>query len=238
MFLRAHNRKKDGKKHRYWSLVETVRTVVGPRQRRLCYLGELNESGQDQWLKTVEVFNEQGKPRQLKLFSSEEAPPVNEANVAQVQLDQVRLERTRQLGPCYLGWELWRLLKLDEFFSSRLDHDGADVPWSQVAAVLVINRLCAPGSELAIEQRWYPTTALGDVLQIEEGKINDTRLYRCLDRLLPEKGQLEQHLKQRYGEMFIDLCINNGIEVNIEKKVVPIAECSLAASRGRSGYRQ
>ena len=202
MFLRAHNRKKDGKKHRYWSLVETVRTVVGPRQRRLCYLGELNESGQDQWLKTIEVFNEQGGSRQLKLFSSEEAAPVNEANVAQVQLDQVRLERTRQLGPCYLGWELWRLLKLDEFFSSRLDHDGADVPWSQVAAVLAINRLCAPGSELAIEQRWYPTTALGDVLQIEEGKINDTRLYRCLDRLLPEKGQLEQHLKQRYGEMF------------------------------------
>jgi transposase len=202
MFLRAHSRSKDGKQHRYWSLVETVRTAEGPRQRRLCYLGELNGSAQARWLKTIEVFNQQGGSQQLKLFPSEIAPPANDGNVAQVRLDRVRLERTRQLGPCYLGWELWRRLQLDEFFAGRLDQDGADVAWSQVVAVLAINRLCAPGSELGIEQRWYPSTALGDVLQIEEGKINDTRLYRCLDRLLPQKSHLEQHLKQRYGEMF------------------------------------
>jgi transposase len=202
MFLRSHQRSKDGKQHRYWSLVETVRTAEGPRQRRLCYLGELNDSAQARWLKTIEVFNQQGESQQLRLFPSEVAPPANDPNVAQVLLHKVRLERTRQLGPCYLGWELWRRLLLDEFFARWLDHDGADVAWSQVAAVLAINRLCAPGSELAIEQRWYPATALGDVLQIEDGKINDTRLYRCLDRLLPQKGALEQHLKQRYGELF------------------------------------
>jgi len=202
MFLRSHSRSKDGKQHRYWSLVETVRTADGPRQRTLCYLGELNGSAQARWLKTIEVFNQQGESQQLKLFPSEVEPPANDPDVAQVLLDKVRLERTRQLGPCYLGWELWRRLQLDEFFESRLDIAGAAVAWSRVVAVLAINRLCAPGSELAIEQRWYPATALGDVLHIEEGKINDTRLYRCLDRILPQKTKLEQHLKQRYGELF------------------------------------
>ena len=202
MFLRAHSRSKDGKQHQYWSLVETVRTADGPRQRTLCYLGELNDSAQARWLKTIEVFNEQGETHQLRLFPSEVEPPANDPDVAQVVLGKVRLERSRQLGPCYVGWELWRRLKLDEFFASTIDTDGADVPWSRVAAILAINRLCAPGSELAIEQRWYPATALGEVLHIEEGKINDTRLYRCLDRMLPQKTKLEQHLKQRYGELF------------------------------------
>lgn len=202
MFLRAHNRSKDGKEHRYWSLVETARTPDGPRQRTLCYLGELNDSAHSRWLKTIQVFNEQGESRQLKLFPSEVEPPANDPDVARVLLQKVRLERTRQLGPCYLGWELWRRLKLDELFASAIDTDGADVAWSRVAAVLGINRLCAPGSELAIEQRWYPSTALGDVLHIEDGKLNDTRLYRCLDRILPEKTKLEQHLKERYGALF------------------------------------
>ena len=85
-------------------------------------------------------------------------------------------------------------------FAGAIDTDGADVAWSRVAAILAINRLCAPGSELAIEQHWYPITALSDVLH--KGKINDTRLYRCLDRILPQKTKLEQHLKQRYGELF------------------------------------
>ena len=195
MFLRSHSRSKDGKQHSYWSLVETVRTPDGPRQRTLCYLGELNDSAQARWLKTIEVFNQQGESQQLKLFPSEVAVPAKDPDVVQVRLKHVRLERARQLGPCYLGWELWRRLKLDEFFERTIDGDGADVAWSRVAAVLAINRLCAPGSELAIEQRWYPATALGDVLHIEDRNINDTRLYRGLDRILPQKIKLEQHLK-------------------------------------------
>jgi len=98
--------------------------------------------------------------------------------------------------------ELWKRLGLDHFFEQAMDGDPADVPWSRVAALLAINRLCAPGSELAIEQRWYPATALDDLLELEEGKINDTRLYRCLDRLLPHKTKMERHLKERYGELF------------------------------------
>ena len=202
MFLRAHERRKDGKEHTYWSLVETVRTADGPRQRTLCYLGELNSSAQARWLKTVEVFNEQGESQQLKLFPSDVEPPANDPNVARVILNKVRLERTRQFGACWLGLQLWKQLGLDHFFAQRVDGDRAEVPWSQIAAVLAINRLCAPGSELKIEEHWYPGTALDDLLEIEEGKLNDTRLYRCLDKLVPEKTRLEQHLKGRYGELF------------------------------------
>src|SRR5712675_1452829 len=202
MFLRPHQRSKDGKDHSYWSLVETVRTASGPRQRTLCYLGELNGSAQARWLKSVEVFNEQGEAQQLKLFPSHIEVPDDDPQVARVLVNRVRLERTRQFGACFLGWELWKHLGLDGFFEQAVDDDAAEVPWSRVAAVLAINRLCAPGSELAVEERWYPSTALDDLLEIEEGKINDTRLYRCLDRILPHKTKLEQHLKQRYGELF------------------------------------
>jgi transposase len=202
MFLRPHQRSKDGKDHTYWSLVETVRTASGPRQRTLCYLGELNSSAQGRWLKTIEVFNQQGEAEQLKLFPSQVEPPAGDPQVARVLVNGVRLERTRQFGACFLGWELWRRLALDRFFEEAVDGDAADVPWSRVAALLAINRLCAPGSELAVEERWYPSTALDDLLEMEEGKINDTRLYRCLDRILPHKTKLERHLKERYGELF------------------------------------
>jgi hypothetical protein len=202
MFLRPNRRTKDGKDHSYWSLVETVRTPDGPRQRTLCYLGELNSSAQARWLKTIEVFNEQGEAQQLKLFPVQVEPPPDDPQVARVLLNKVRLERTRQFGSCWLGLELWKRLELDRFFEELVDGHEAEVPWSRVAAVLAINRLCAPGSELAIEERWYPATALDDLLGIDEGKINDTRLYRCLDRILPHKTKLERHLKQRYGELF------------------------------------
>ena len=202
MFLRPNHRSKDGKEHTYWSLVESVRTPDGPRQRTVCHLGELNGSDHARWLRTVEVFNEQGEAQQLKLFPSHIEAPADDPQVARVRINRVRLERTRQFGACYLGLELWGRLELDRFFEQTIDDDPADVPWSRVAALLAINRLCAPGSELAIEQRWYPSTALDDLLGIEESKINDTRLYRCLDRILPHKTQLERHLKERYGKLF------------------------------------
>lgn len=201
MFLRQHGRIRNGIEHSYWSLVETVRTPDGPRQRTLCYLGELNGSAQACWQKTIEVFNEQGESTQLKLFPAE-LEMGDDAHVARVLVKKVRVERTRRFGDCYLGLELWKRLQLDDFFTRHMDGYDTDVPWSRVAAVLAINRLCEPGSELALERHWYPSTALEDLLHIEKGKINDTRLYRCLDRLLPLKTKIEQHLKDRYGELF------------------------------------
>ena len=203
MFLRPHHRDKDGKRHTYWSLVETVRTPDGPRQRTLCHLGELNDSAQARWLKTIEVFNEAGERHQLKLF------PVGGGAAARrcgggagpgparaVGADAATGARAARAGALAASCEL------DEFFEARIDARAADVPWSRVAAVLAINRLCAPGSELAIEERWYPTTALDDLLHIPEGTINDSRLYRTLDHLLPHKTALERHLTARYGELF------------------------------------
>jgi len=199
MFLRKLRIHKDGKEHGYWSLVETVRTADGPRRRTLCYLGELNGSAHARWQKTVEVFNEHGESTQLKLFPSEAEVP-DDPNVARVLLKKVRVEHTRRFGDCYLGLELWKRLGLDEFFAQHLDGDDADVAWSRVAAVLAINRLCAPGSELAVEHHWYPSTALDDLLHIAKGKINDTRLYRCLDRLLPlVEGAAEENPMIRRG---------------------------------------
>src|SRR5437016_10627348 len=163
MFLRSHRREKDGKDHTYWSLVETVRTPDGPRQRTLCYLGELNSSAQGRWLKTIEVFNEQGDTQQLKLFPSEVQPPADDPEVAQVLLNKVRLERTRQFGACWLGLQLWKRLQLDRFFEGAVDEQEADVPWSRVAAVLGINRLCAQGSGLAIDARGCQLAACGQL---------------------------------------------------------------------------
>ena len=162
----------------------------------------MNSSAQGRWLKTIEVFNQQGEAEQLKLFPAHVEGPADDPQVARVLVNRVRLERTRQFGACFLGWEMWKRLALDGFFEEAVDGDAADVPWSRVAALLAIHRLCAPGSELALEERWYPSTALDDLLEIEEGKINDTRLYRCLDRILPYQTKLERHLKERYGELF------------------------------------
>jgi hypothetical protein len=143
MFLRPNHRSKDGKEHTYWSLVESVRTPDGPRQRTLCHLGELNGADHARWLRTVEVFNEQGEAQQLKLFPAHVEAPADDPQVARVLIGRVRLERTRQFGACYLGLELWRRLALDRFFQQAVDDDPADVPWSRVAALLAINRLRA-----------------------------------------------------------------------------------------------
>jgi hypothetical protein len=129
-----NRRTKGGKDHSYWSLVETVRTPDGPRQRTLCYLGELNSSAQARWLKTIEVFNEQGELQQLKLFPSQVEPPPDDPQVARVLLNKVRLERTRQFGSCWLGLQLWKRLELGRFFEDAVDDHEADVPWSRVAA--------------------------------------------------------------------------------------------------------
>src|SRR6202041_1018755 len=169
MFLRPHQRSKAARTVRITHLLVAGRDgakVDSPRQRALCYLGELNGSAQARWLKSVEVFNEQGEVEQLKLFPSHIEVPDDDPQVARVLVNRVRLERTRQFGGCFLGWELWKRLGLDGFFEQALDEEVAEVPWSRVAAVLAINRLCAPGSELAIEQRWYPSTALDDLLEI------------------------------------------------------------------------
>jgi transposase len=202
MCVRANRRRKDGKDHTYWSLVETIRTAAGPRQRTICYLGELNSAAEVRWRKTVRIFNAQGEEQQLALFPAGTTPSAGDAPVVEIRLDRVRWTRPRDFGDVWLGWHLWQRLGLDGFCETALDGVPAEVPWSRIAAVLAINRLCAPGSELAIEARWYATTALDEVLGIDAARGNTDRLYRCLDLLLPHKVALERHLAARYGELF------------------------------------
>jgi transposase len=202
MFLRANRRTKDGKDHTYWSLVETVRTPDGPRQRTVCYLGELNSSAAARWRKTIQLVTAQGEEVQLALFPAGAAELPEDEQVVQIRLDRVRWTRPREFGDGWLGWHLWQRLGLHAFCAHALDAVPAEVPWSRIAAILAINRLCAPGSELAIEARWYGSTALDDLVGVDAARVNTDRLYRCLDLLLPHKAALQQHLTARYGELF------------------------------------
>lgn len=202
MFLRANRRTKDGKDHTYWSLVETVRTPDGPRQRTVCYLGELNTSAAARWRKSIQLVNAQGEEVQLALFPADGAELPEDARIVRIRLDRVRWTRPREFGDVWLGWHLWQRLGLQAFCERALDAVPAAVPWSRIAALLAINRLCAPGSELAIEARWYGSTALDDLVGVDDARVNTDRLYRCLDLLLPQKAALQQHLTARYGELF------------------------------------
>lgn len=202
MFLKVHHRIKDGKDHRYYSLVESVRTSRGPQHRTLAYLGELNGSTESAWRKSIAVFNGEGTESQLELFPSDSPVVPSGERVVQVVVDRVRWERPRDFGEVFLAQHLWRLLGLDELLEERLLRGGEEIPWPVVVFILTAARLIAPSSELAIEERFYPKTALEDICGVSEEQVNKDRLYRALDQLLPHKAALEGHLKSRIGTLF------------------------------------
>lgn len=204
MFLKRDHRFKDGKDHVYYSLCETIRTEQGPRHHKICYLGELNSDAERRWRRTIRIIDGKGESREISLFPDTTlASPAEEGTVT-VRLSGVRWERPRDFGDVYSGWILWQRLGLDEFYHRNIDEaeDTADVPWSLVAAILTINRLCAPRSELFIDEKWYRQTALDDILGVLEEKVTKDRLYRCLDLLIKNKDAVEKHLKAKWGELF------------------------------------
>ena len=202
MYLRTHNKFKDGKDHIYWTICETIRTKSGPRQKTICHLGELNGSLEKRWRKTIKAYNAAGEERQLSLFPEEAAVEEKDADIIKVKKSKVSWERPREFGKEYVGIKLWEELGLDKFYAGKIDDEPGDVKWSKVAAILAINRISEPCSELCMEERWYKKTALDDIVGIQEGKINTDRLYRCLDLIIEHKVDLEKHLKKRYGELF------------------------------------
>jgi transposase len=202
VFLKVHQRSKDGKDHRYYSLVESVRTSRGPQHRTLAYLGELNGSTESAWRKSIAVFNGKGTESQLELFASDSPMVPSGERVVQVVLDRVRWERPRDFGEVFLALHLWRVLGLDELLEERMERGGEEIPWSVMAFILTAARLIAPSSELAIEERFYPKTALEDLCGVAEEQVNKDRLYRALDQLLPHKAALEGHLKSQIGTLF------------------------------------
>jgi transposase len=203
VFLKSHLRRKDGKRHQYYSLVESVRTARGPQHRTLAYLGELNGSSEAAWRKTISVFNgESGDEYQLELFPSDAATVPSGERVVQVRLDRVRWERPRDFGQVFLAHHLWKLLGLDALLEGVMPAGDEEIPWPVMAFILTAARLIAPSSELAIEEEFYPRTALADICGVPEEKVNKDRLYRALDQLLPHKSTLERHLRSRLGTLF------------------------------------
>jgi transposase len=202
VFLKVHHRSKDGKDHRYYSLVESMRTSRGPQHRTLAYLGELNGSTESAWRKSIAVFNGEGTQSQLELFPSDSAELPSGERVVQVVLDRVRWERPRDFGEVFIARHLWQILGLGELLEERMERGGEEIPWPMMAFILTAARLIAPSSELAIEERFYPRTALEDICGVPEEQVNKDRLYRALDHLLPHKAALEGHLKSRIGTLF------------------------------------
>ena len=196
MYLRHTTVRKDGKTHSYWRLVRSVRRGRKVVQETVAQLGELDAQGRAR-ARTL-ALRLTGRDEQYELF---EAPAGRSEPVA-VRLDQIRLERARRFGDVWLAWRLWCALALDRFCSEHLVEGREQVPWSAMAAILVIARLCEPASELHIAEDWYRRTALDDLLGVPAERINDDRLYRALDRLLPHKRALEVHLKERLGALF------------------------------------
>jgi transposase len=206
MFLRAKVRKKDGKQHRYFSVVENRR--VGQNhtvQRTVLYLGEINDSQEAVWRKTLQVFDETHQQyTTLSLFPEDREIPAASSDSIQVKLSEMQLRRPRAFGNCWLGCELWRQLRLEEFWEVKLAEkvQRETVSWAKVLQLLVVNRLIDPGSEFRVHRQWFDQSAMAELLKTDFAVAEKDRLYRCLDRLLEHKATLFQHLRERWQDLF------------------------------------
>ena len=196
MYLRHSTKRKDGKTHTYWRLVRSVRRGRKVLQETVAQLGELDARGRARARALAREIT--GQVEQRELF--EESTP-DEQSVP-VRLNQIRLERGRSFGDVWLGWTVWKALRLDEACQALMPEGRETVPWSSTAAILVVARLCEPSSELHIAEDWYRRTALEDLIGVPSELVNEDRLYRTLDVLLSHKVRLEQHLRARLGELF------------------------------------
>jgi hypothetical protein len=204
MFLRAKTRKKDGKVHRYWSVVEN-RRVRNNRvvQRQVLYLGEINDSQHAAWTRAIEVFQDgQQGTKQVAIFPDDRPAPELEHEVVQIRLAELVLQRPRQWGSCWLGCELWDQLALDAFWAPRLAPSRQGTRWLNVLKTLVLYRLLDPGSEWRLHRDWYGRSAVADLLGEELGVIAVQNLYRCLDKILPHKTALFSWLRERWESLF------------------------------------
>ena len=200
MYLRRNRRTKGDSDYEYWSLVESVRTTRGPRQRTVTTIGKLPGLDKEErvgWEEIRRILD--GKPMAQSDLSEECVDPPSWATV---DINRVSVERLRHFGDVYLGLLLWSKLGFAEFCKEHMTEGKEDIPWSVMASILVLARFCAPSSELQIAEAWYEKTALDDLLAVPDDKINDDRLYRALDALLPHKDDLCKHLQNRYGELF------------------------------------
>ena len=204
MFLRSTNRKKDGKDHRYFSIVENRRVASGKTvQRTVLYLGEINDRQQVAWRKTLAVFDEaEQRYTTLSLFPDDRELPADAVDSVQIKLSELELRRPRVFGNCWLACELWHQLGLDEFWQQRLPEGREAVSWEKVLRLLTVNRLLDPGSEFRVHRQWYVDSAMDELLSADFAVAEKDRLYRCLDRVLVHKQELFVFLKQKWADLF------------------------------------
>lgn len=204
MFLRRFDRRKNGKPHTYWALVESYRTAKGSRQRVVAYLGELTADERNGWGKLGSHLNGEAATRrpQRTLFDPPRRDEPRDDEPVLVKLSSIRLERPCDFGDVWLAWGLWRMLGLDELLEELIEPGYETVSWSAMAAILAIARFCEPSSELHIADAWYRRTALEELLGVAPGQVHTYRLYKTLDHVLPHKEALEKHLRERLGSLF------------------------------------
>jgi DDE family transposase len=204
MFLRYNTRKKDGKEHRYWSVVENRRLRYGrTTQRTVLYLGEINDTQQSAWRKSLEVFNEIDQlTEQICLFPEDRDIPPEVLNGLKVKLSELVLERPRVFGDCWLGCRLWDELQLEEFWRQHLPSGKVQVPWYKVLELLTVRQLVAPGSKWHLHRRWFLSSAMDQLLEEDFAVAAKNRLYECLDRIDQHRAALFTHLQARWKDLF------------------------------------
>lgn len=204
MFLRCHDRIKNGKEHRYWSVVEARRLENGKTaQRQVLYLGEINDSQEAAWRKSIAVFDEdKQRASEACLFPDDRPIPADQVNALPLVMSEMQLLRPRSFGDCWLGCSLWRELRLDQFWQKHLGDDRGKIPWEKVLQLLAVNRLCEPGSEFAVHHHWFLQSAMDELLESDFALADKDRLYRCLDRVLAHKDALCQHLVEQWKTLF------------------------------------
>jgi len=204
MFLRCTRRKKDGKEHHYWNVVEN-RRVSGGRvvQRQVLYLGEINDSQREAWRKTIDVFEDGAStPQTMALFPEDRAAELTDESVVRIRLKDLELRRPRQWGACWLACYLYEQLGLDEFWAKRLEPSRKGTRWDLITQALSCYRLIAPGSEWRLHRDWYDKSAMADLLGADFELVEIHKLYACLDLLLAHKRALFDHLNQRWKDLF------------------------------------
>jgi transposase len=204
MFLRCTIRKKDGKDHRYWSVVENKRVAGGKVvQRQVLYLGEINDSQHESWLKTIEVFEDgHSSPRTMALFPDDRTIEINDNQIIQIRLSDLELCRPRQFGACWLACTLYEQLGLHAFWAEKLPPSRKGTRWDLIVEALCSYRLIDPGSEWRLHRHWYETSAMGDLMGAGFELVEIHKLYECLDRLLEHKRALFDHLAVRWKDLF------------------------------------
>ena len=203
MYLRAKKRFKDGKEHRYWSIVESCRQHDGRVvQRQVLYLGEINDSEQAAWCKSIAVLQEDASSNQMALFPTDRQAPPLACDVVQVKLNELQLHHPRQWGACWLVLSLWDQLELDSFWRPRLPVSRQGTKWLDVLKTQVCYQLIDPGSEWRLHRHWYEHSAMQDLLGSPLRVMPDDNLYRCLDKLLAHKCAFFSFLRARWESLY------------------------------------